>query len=149
MMTRWTTAPQRTVLVVAILASFAAFLDGSAVNVALPAISTDLGGGLSSQQWVVDAYLLSLGAFILLAGVALRRVRPQARAHDRSHRLRAHLGGLRDRAYRRDAHSHARPEGGLRRGIRDAKRRTGFELGSKSGATDRATPHLLAHGPGH
>lgn len=68
MMTRWTTAPQRTVLVVAILASFAAFLDGSAVNVALPAISTDLGGGLSSQQWVVDAYLLSLGAFILLAG---------------------------------------------------------------------------------
>ena len=68
MMTRWTTAPQRAVLVVAILASFAAFLDGSAVNVALPAISTDLGGGLSSQQWVVDAYLLTLGAFILLAG---------------------------------------------------------------------------------
>ena len=68
MMTRWTTAPQRTVLVVAILASFAAFLDGSAVNIALPAISTDLGGGLSSQQWVVDSYLLSLGAFILLAG---------------------------------------------------------------------------------
>jgi len=68
MMTRWTTAPQRAVLAVAILASFAAFLDGSAVNVALPAISTDLGGGLSSQQWVVDAYLLTLGAFILLAG---------------------------------------------------------------------------------
>lgn len=68
MMTTWTTAPQRTVLVVAILASFAAFLDGSAVNVALPAISGELGGGLSSQQWVVDAYLLSLGAFILLAG---------------------------------------------------------------------------------
>ncbi len=68
MMARWTTAPQRAVLVVAILASFAAFLDGSAVNVALPAISADLGGGLSSQQWVVDAYLLSLGAFILLAG---------------------------------------------------------------------------------
>lgn len=68
MMTTWTTAPQRTVLVVASLASFAAFLDGSAVNVALPAISGELGGGLSSQQWVVDAYLLSLGAFILLAG---------------------------------------------------------------------------------
>ena len=45
MMTTWTTAPQRTVLVVASLASFAAFLDGSAVNVALPAISGELGGG--------------------------------------------------------------------------------------------------------
>ncbi|MEF3404610.1 DHA2 family efflux MFS transporter permease subunit [Agromyces sp. CCNWLW203] len=67
-MATWTTAPQRTVLVVAILASFTAFLDGSAVNVALPAISDELGGGLASQQWIVDAYLLSLGAFILLAG---------------------------------------------------------------------------------
>lgn len=53
MMTTWTTAPQRTVLVVAILASFAAFLDGSAVNVALPAISGELGGGFhrSSGWW--------------------------------------------------------------------------------------------------
>src|SRR6188768_4131680 len=59
---------QRRVLAVAILATFIAFLDGTVVNVALPAISADLGGGLSSQQWVVDSYLLSLGAFILLAG---------------------------------------------------------------------------------
>lgn len=56
------------VLVVAILASFVAFLDGSVVNLALPAISDDLGGGLSTQQWVVDAYLLTLGALILVAG---------------------------------------------------------------------------------
>lgn len=59
---------KRLVLIIAILASFVAFLDGSVVNVALPAISRELGGGLSTQQWVVDAYLIFLGAFILLAG---------------------------------------------------------------------------------
>ncbi|MDO5752587.1 MFS transporter [Arthrobacter sp.] len=59
---------QRRVLWVAILASFVAFLDGAIVNVALPAIEDDLGGGLPTQQWVVDAYLLTLGALILLAG---------------------------------------------------------------------------------
>ena len=58
----------RTVLIVAILASFVAFLDGSIVNVALPAITRDLGGGLETQQWVVDAYLLTLGSLILVAG---------------------------------------------------------------------------------
>lgn len=34
----------------------------------LPAISKDLGGGLAVQQWTVDAYLLTLGALILIAG---------------------------------------------------------------------------------
>lgn len=62
------TRQQRLVLVIAILASFVAFLDGSVVNVALPAITRDLGGGLAVQQWVVDAYLITLGALILLAG---------------------------------------------------------------------------------
>nr|WP_241979290.1 MULTISPECIES: MFS transporter [Cryobacterium] len=59
---------ERRVLIVAILASFVAFLDGSIVTVALPAISRELGGGLVLQQWVVDGYLLSLGALILVAG---------------------------------------------------------------------------------
>lgn len=58
----------RTLIAVAVLASFVAFLDGSVVNLALPAISADLGGGLSLQQWVVDGYLLALGALILVAG---------------------------------------------------------------------------------
>ncbi len=62
------TRQQRLVLAIAILASFVAFLDGSVVNVALPAISDELGGGLSTQQWVVDAYLITLGALILVAG---------------------------------------------------------------------------------
>jgi EmrB/QacA subfamily drug resistance transporter len=38
------------------------------VNVALPAIQRDLGGGLALQQWVVDAYLLTLGALLLVGG---------------------------------------------------------------------------------
>jgi EmrB/QacA subfamily drug resistance transporter len=62
------TAQQRSVLLVAILASFVVILDGSVVNLALPAISRELGGGLDAQQWIVDAYLLTLGALILVAG---------------------------------------------------------------------------------
>ncbi|MFU8947189.1 MFS transporter [Mycetocola zhadangensis] len=65
---RTDTATRRIVLLVAILASFVAFLDGTIINVALPAITREFGGGLPVQQWVVDAYLLTLGAFILLAG---------------------------------------------------------------------------------
>lgn len=58
----------RRVLWVAILASFVAFLDGAIVNVALPAMTRELGGGITTQQWVVDAYLLALGSLILIAG---------------------------------------------------------------------------------
>lgn len=59
---------QKLVLLVAILSSFVAFLDIAVVNVALPAIRNELGGGLSAQQWIVDAYLLTLGSLILIAG---------------------------------------------------------------------------------
>jgi EmrB/QacA subfamily drug resistance transporter len=59
---------QRLILWIAILASFVSFLDGSVINVALPAIERELGGGLATQQWVVDAYLITLGSLILLAG---------------------------------------------------------------------------------
>jgi len=45
-----------------------AAVDSSAVNVALPAIGRDLGGGFAAQQWVSNAYLLTLSALILLAG---------------------------------------------------------------------------------
>ncbi len=58
----------RPLIAVAILASFVAFLDGSVVNLALPAINRDFGGGLALQQWVLDGYLLTLGALILVAG---------------------------------------------------------------------------------
>jgi EmrB/QacA subfamily drug resistance transporter len=38
------------------------------VNVALPAIRTDLGAGLATQEWIVEAYLLTLGSLILIGG---------------------------------------------------------------------------------
>ena len=59
---------QPLILFVAILASFVVFLDGSVVGVALPQISEQLGGGISTQQWVNDAYLITLGSLILAAG---------------------------------------------------------------------------------
>ncbi|MEA2372175.1 MAG: hypothetical protein QOH12_2569 [Solirubrobacteraceae bacterium] len=50
------------------MGSVVAGVDATAVNVALPAIRGDLGGGLSSQQWISNAYLLSLGSLILVGG---------------------------------------------------------------------------------
>ncbi len=63
--------PERTkrlALISAIMASTIAAVDSSAVNVALPAIGRDLGGGFAAQQWISNAYLLTLSALILLAG---------------------------------------------------------------------------------
>jgi EmrB/QacA subfamily drug resistance transporter len=59
---------QRLTLVAAILGSAVATIDGTVVNVALPAIADDLGGGLTTQQWVANAYLLVLGSLILIGG---------------------------------------------------------------------------------
>jgi EmrB/QacA subfamily drug resistance transporter len=59
---------KRLTLLAAILGSAVAWLDATVVNVALPAIADDLGGGLSSQQWVSNAYLLTLGSLILVGG---------------------------------------------------------------------------------
>ena len=56
------------VMLVAIIVSMVAFLDSTVVNLALPAIQRDLGGGLCLQQWVVDSYLLALAATILPGG---------------------------------------------------------------------------------
>ena len=62
------TRGQRLTLVAAILGSGVATIDGTIVNVALPAIERDLGGGLSGQQWVANVYLLVLGSLILIGG---------------------------------------------------------------------------------
>ena len=59
---------QRLALIAAIMGSFVVGLDATVVNVALPAIEEDLGGGLAGQQWVSNAYLLTLGSLILVAG---------------------------------------------------------------------------------
>jgi EmrB/QacA subfamily drug resistance transporter len=57
-------------LVASILASSLAFVDGSVVNVALPAIGTDLRADASGLQWIVNAYLLPLSGLLLLGGAA-------------------------------------------------------------------------------
>lgn len=62
------TRDQKLVLTIAVLATFVSFLDSTIVTVALPAITRELGGGIATQQWVVDAYLITLGALILVAG---------------------------------------------------------------------------------
>ena len=62
------TRSQRLTLAAAILGSAVASIDATIVNVALPAIERDLGGGLSAQQWVTNAYLLALGSLILIGG---------------------------------------------------------------------------------
>lgn len=55
-------------LVTCVLASSLAFIDSSVVNVGLPAIGRDLGGGHSGLQWLVGGYLLPLSALLLLGG---------------------------------------------------------------------------------
>ena len=55
-------------LIATILGSSIAILDSSVVSVALPSIQRSLGGGLAGQQWVSNAYLLTLGSLILLGG---------------------------------------------------------------------------------
>jgi EmrB/QacA subfamily drug resistance transporter len=56
------------VLLATILGSGMAFLDATVVNIALPTIGRDFDAGLSSLQWTVNAYTLTLAAFLLLGG---------------------------------------------------------------------------------
>jgi EmrB/QacA subfamily drug resistance transporter len=58
----------RRVLLAAVLGSGVVLLDGTVVNVALPALGRDLDADFSGLQWVVNGYLLSLAALILLGG---------------------------------------------------------------------------------
>jgi len=62
------TRQQRLTLVATILGSTVVFLDSTVVNVALPAIADDLDAGLAGQQWVVEAYMLTLVSLLLVGG---------------------------------------------------------------------------------
>lgn len=62
------TPAARWVLLATVLGSGVAFLDGTLVNVALPAIAEDLDAGLADLQWVVNAYLVTLSSLVLLGG---------------------------------------------------------------------------------
>lgn len=64
----------RLILLATVLGSSVAFLDGTIVNVALPAIGRGLGAGLGALQWTVDAYLLTLTAFLLPGGALADRL---------------------------------------------------------------------------
>lgn len=61
-------APTSRAMTVAVLVSMVAFLDSTVINLALPAIERDIGGGLALQQWIVDGYLLTMAAAILPGG---------------------------------------------------------------------------------
>jgi EmrB/QacA subfamily drug resistance transporter len=60
---------QRWTLAAAILGSSLAFVDGTVVNVALPAIQRDLSASVYQAQWVVESYALMLASLLLVGGV--------------------------------------------------------------------------------
>jgi EmrB/QacA subfamily drug resistance transporter len=59
---------KRLTLLACIVGSGVGLLDSTIVNVALPTIQRSLGGGLAGEQWIVNAYLLTLGSLILVGG---------------------------------------------------------------------------------
>ncbi|MFN2622934.1 MAG: MFS transporter [Chthoniobacterales bacterium] len=61
-------ASRKWVLAATILGSSLAFIDGTVVNVALPALQTSLNASLADVQWVIEAYALLLSAFLLVGG---------------------------------------------------------------------------------
>lgn len=65
---RWGTGRARGVLATTILGSGMAFLDSTIINVALPRIGQELGATVAGLQWILDGYLLSLAALVLIAG---------------------------------------------------------------------------------
>src|ERR1700761_9287720 len=56
------------VLAATILGSSLAFIDGTVVNVALPALQSRLGATIRQAQWVVESYALFLAALLLIGG---------------------------------------------------------------------------------
>src|SRR4051794_36144107 len=56
------------VLIACILGTTVVTVDSTSVNVALPSIAEDLGGGLAGQQWTANAYLVTLGSLLLIGG---------------------------------------------------------------------------------
>jgi len=61
-------------LAAAVLGFFVVTLDATVVNVALPSVRADFGGGISGLQWVVDGYTLMFAALLLSAGALADRI---------------------------------------------------------------------------
>jgi EmrB/QacA subfamily drug resistance transporter len=68
------TAGGRAVLAASFVAMFMVTLDAVAVNVAVPAIQEDLGGGMTDLQWVIDGYTLMFAALLLSSGAIADRI---------------------------------------------------------------------------
>jgi EmrB/QacA subfamily drug resistance transporter len=65
---RYASAKGRWALLATVLGSSVVMLDGTVVNIALPAIGRDLGAGVDGLQWIISGYLLTLASLILLGG---------------------------------------------------------------------------------
>lgn len=68
---------RRLALLATITGSGVAFLDSTVATVALPQMARQLGGGLATQQWVLDGYLLTLGSLVLVGGALGDRYGPR------------------------------------------------------------------------
>jgi EmrB/QacA subfamily drug resistance transporter len=65
---RYGTRTGRWVLLTTIAGAGIAFLDGTVINVALPALGEELGADVADLQWILNGYLLALASLILLGG---------------------------------------------------------------------------------
>ena len=110
-------------LVAVCVATFMLLLDITVVNVALPDIQKDLNASLSSLQWVVDAYSLTLAAFLLTAGSFADRIGRRRSLHRRLRDLHLRLLPLRHLRERDAPQPGPRAPGGRRgRDVRDLAR---------------------------
>jgi MFS transporter, DHA2 family, methylenomycin A resistance protein len=67
-------------LAAAVLGFFVVTLNATVVNVALPSVRADFGGGISGLQWVVDGYTLIFAALLLSAGALAHRIGARRRS---------------------------------------------------------------------
>ena len=94
---------------------FMVVLDIAIVNVALPSIQVDLGFSQENLQWVISAYALVFGGFMLLGGRLADILGRRARVHGRARHLHDRLAPVRLRLERRVADRRPRAAGPRRR----------------------------------
>ena len=102
-------------LILLCMTQFVVVLDIAVVNVALPSIQKDLGFSQENLQWVISAYALVFGGFMLLGGRLADILGPQAGLHGRARHLLGGLAALRPRLERGVADRRPRAPGPRRR----------------------------------
>ena len=102
------TSRRKTVILVSCcLSLLIVSMDATIVNVAIPAIRTDLHASPAQMQWVVDIYTLVLASLLMLSGRHRRSLRSPAGVPDRAHAVRARVAGVQPGAD--DRHADRRP----------------------------------------